>query len=69
MLRRRKSRIVQFIDEVIVCGIRLRRHTLPNGKRVFEEEGIRELLLFATEPPTLREVERFEQFVSPEARH
>lgn len=67
--RRKQFRVVQLIDEVTICGVKLRRHLLPNGKRVFEEECIRELLLAATEQPTPHDVTRFDEFTRPEVRH
>ena len=69
---RKRLRVVNFIDEFELCGVKLRRHTLPNGKRVFEEEGVRELLLNAdmeTAPLTATDIVRFAEFTMPQARH
>jgi hypothetical protein len=67
--RRRRTRIVNLIDEIVICGVNLRRITLPNGKRAFEEEGVRALLLETMQLPSAAEIEAFDVLTQPEARH
>ena len=45
-----------------MCGVRLRRLTLPNGKRAFEEEGVIALLIGDTKPATQADLARFQDF-------
>lgn len=66
---RRRRRIVDYVDKITLCGVELRRITLPNGKRVFEEEGVRALLLEATEAPTVADRSRVEDFMRPQLSH
>lgn len=67
--RRKQFRVVQFRDQIEVCGVTLNRQTLPNGKRMFEEEGVRELMVGNIREPTPEDFRRFEEFTRPEARH
>lgn len=67
--RRKRLREVSFIDQIEVCGVLLRRIILPNGKRVFEEEGVRELMIGECKAPTMDDVDRFTAFTQPEVRH
>lgn len=68
--RRKRVRIVDYIDEVRVCGVTLRRLTLPNGKRVYEEEGIRTLMIGdVAVAPTEVDAARFELFSRPPSQH